>query len=92
MNHWEPYALAVSSIGGVIVAQSAFQTGELAASVGTTEAMGPITAAALGFGLLDEQLSVHGTLSILALAASLAMILWGIAALARAEQRVLGAG
>lgn len=92
VNHWEPYALAVSSIGGVIVAQSAFQTGELAASVGTTEAMGPITAAALGFGLLDEQLSVHGTLSILALAASLAIILWGIAALARAEQRVLGAG
>lgn len=90
VNHWEPYALAVASIGGVIVAQSAFQTGELAASVGTTEAMGPITAVALGFGLLDEELSVHGAVPVLVLAASVVMILWGIAALARAQQRVLG--
>lgn len=90
VNHWEPFALAVTSIGGVMVAQSAFQTGQLAASVGTTEAMGPITAAALGFGLLDEQLSVRGVVPILALAVSLVRILWGIAALARAEQRVLG--
>ncbi len=33
--HWESYALAATSIGGVIVGQSAFQTGALAASAPT---------------------------------------------------------
>lgn len=89
-GHWEPYVLAITSIGGVIVAQSAFQTGALAASVGTTEAMGPITAAAPGFGLLDERLSVHGAAPLSAVVVSVAMILWAITALARAEERVLG--
>src|SRR5207244_222335 len=31
--HWEPYALAVSSITGLVFAQSAFQTGALAAAI-----------------------------------------------------------
>jgi hypothetical protein len=39
--------LAAVSIGGVIVGQSACQTGALAASVGATESTAPIAAAIL---------------------------------------------
>lgn len=87
--HWEPYLLAVTAIGGVSIAQSAFQTGSLAASVGTTEAMGPLTAAALGFGILDERLDAHGALAITVVVLSVVVMLVGIGALARAEERLV---
>jgi drug/metabolite transporter (DMT)-like permease len=87
--HWEPYALAVASIGGVIVGQSAFQTGALAASVGATEATAPITAAALGLALLHERVSFNSAMHVAAVVISVSMVLWGIAALARAEERVV---
>src|SRR4051794_39673736 len=55
VNHWEPYALACFAIGGVIIAQSALQTGALGAAVGATEAMAPVSAAILGLVLLGEE-------------------------------------
>jgi drug/metabolite transporter (DMT)-like permease len=87
--HWESYALAVTSIGGVIVGQSAFQTGALAASVGATESTAPITAAILGLALLDERVSFDSAIHVAAVVVSVSMVLWGIAALARAEERVI---
>jgi drug/metabolite transporter (DMT)-like permease len=89
VGHWEPYMLAVTSIGGVVVAQSAFQTGALAASVGATEAMGPLTAAALGFGVLDEGLDAQGSAPYMVIAVSVVVMLLAMAALARAEERVV---
>jgi drug/metabolite transporter (DMT)-like permease len=88
--HWESYALAAASIGGVIVGQSAFQTGALAASVGATESTAPIAAAILGLVLLDERVSFDSASQIAAVLVSVGMILFGIAALARAEERVVG--
>jgi drug/metabolite transporter (DMT)-like permease len=87
--HWESYALAAASIGGVIVGQSAFQTGALAASVGATESTAPIAAAILGLVLLDERVSFDSASQIAAVVVSVCMILFGIAALARAEERVV---
>jgi drug/metabolite transporter (DMT)-like permease len=87
--HWESYALAAASIGGVIVGQSAFQTGALAASVGATESTAPIAAAILGLVLLDERVSFESASQIAAVVVSVCMILFGIAALARAEERVV---
>ncbi len=87
--HWESYALAAASIGGVIVGQSAFQTGALAASVGATESTAPIAAAILGILLLDERVSFESASQIAAVVVSVCMILFGIAALARAEERVV---
>ena len=87
--HWESYALAATSIGGVIVGQSAFQTGALAASVGATESTAPIAAAILGLVLLDERVSFDNASQIAAVVVSVTMVLWGIAALARAEERVV---
>src|SRR5262245_33666981 len=57
--HWEPWALAVSAIGGVVIAQHAFQTGALAASVGATEATAPLSAALLGLFLLHEHVDTQ---------------------------------
>jgi len=90
--HWEPYALAVAAIGGVIVAQSALQTGALGAAVGATEAMSVITGATLGLVLLNERVGTHGAFEITAVIVSIGMVLWGIAHLAYAEERLMGDG
>jgi drug/metabolite transporter (DMT)-like permease len=87
--HWESYALAATSIGGVIIGQSAFQTGALAASVGATESTAPVSAAILGLALLDERVSFDNALHAAIVVISVSMVLWGIAALARAEERVV---
>ncbi len=58
--HWEPYALAVAAIGGVIIAQSALQTGALGAAVGSIESMSVISGSLFGLFLLDERVGAHG--------------------------------
>ena len=87
--HWESYALALTSIGGVIIGQSAFQTGALAASVGATESTAPISAAILGLVLLDERVLFDNAFEVSVVVVSVIMVLFGIAALARAEERVV---
>ncbi len=87
VDHWESYALAVASIGGVVIAQSALQTGALGAAIGASEAMIPLTAAALGLGLLDEWIDAKGLgWAIVAIAAI--AIPWAILRLARDEARL----
>jgi len=88
--HWEPYALAVAAIGGVIVAQSALQTGALGAAVGAIEAMSVISGSLFGLFLLDERVGAHGFLEISAVVVSIAAILGGIVMLAQAEERIMG--
>ena len=83
--HWEPYALAVSSITGLVLAQSAFQTGALAAAVGAEQVMQPLTGVALGVGLLDEKLGLSGSVEKIMVVAALAAMLWGVLTLARVE-------
>jgi hypothetical protein len=83
--HWEPYALAVSSITGLVLSQSAFQTGGLAAAVGAEQVMQPITGVALGMGLLDERLGLSGTAQDIALFVALFSMVWGVLTLARVE-------
>jgi drug/metabolite transporter (DMT)-like permease len=87
--HWQSYALALASIGGVIIGQSAFQTGALAASVGGTESTAPVSAAILGLVLLDEHVFFNSAFEVSAVVVSMVMVLFGIAALARAEERVI---
>jgi hypothetical protein len=83
--HWEPYALAVSSITGLILAQSAFQTGALAAAVGAEQVLQPLTGVALGLGLLDERLEISGSAEHLVLGIALIAMLGGVLTLARVE-------
>jgi hypothetical protein len=83
--HWEPYALAVSSITGLVLTQSAFQTGGLAAAVGAEQVMQSLTGVALGIGLLDERLGLSGAVEKIALLAALFSMVWGVLTLARVE-------
>lgn len=83
--HWEPYALAVSSITGLVLSQSAFQTGSLAAAIGAEQVLQPLTGVALGLGLLDERLEISGSAGRLALGAALIAMLVGVLTLARVE-------
>jgi hypothetical protein len=89
VNHWEPYALALAAIGGVIVAQSALQTGALGAAVGATEAMGPVSAAILGLALLDERVAAANAPQIAAIVLSVGAILTGMVMLSHAEERLM---
>jgi drug/metabolite transporter (DMT)-like permease len=59
LTHWEPYGLAVFSISGFIVMQSAFQAGELQASVPFLETAEPVVASIIGLTLLGERLHAH---------------------------------
>jgi len=90
--HWEPYALAFAAIGGVIVAQSALQTGALGAAVGATESMSVISGSLFGLFLLNERVGTHGALEITALVVSIAAIIGGIVQLSHAEERMMGPG
>jgi len=83
--HWEPYALAVSSITGLVLAQSAFQTGGLAAAVSADQVLQPLTGVALGVGLLDEKLELSGPIGTLIVGAALIAMLVGVLMLARVE-------
>jgi drug/metabolite transporter (DMT)-like permease len=83
--HWEPYALAVSSITGLVLAQSAFQTGSLAAAVSAEQVLQPLTGVALGVGLLDERLEISGSVGHLVLGGALIAMLGGVLTLARVE-------
>lgn len=85
VGHWEPYALAVSSISGLVLSQSAFQTGSLAAAVGAEQVLQPLTGVALGLGLLDERLEISGSAGRIAVGCALIAMVWGVLALARVE-------
>ncbi len=86
--HWEPYALAVSSISGLLLAQSAFQTGSLAAAVSAEQIMQALTGAALGIGMLSEHVQISGPLTAGFLVAAVVAMVWGVRALADAESAV----
>ena len=68
-----------------MLAQSAFQTGALAAAVGAEQVMQPLTGVALGVGLLDEKLGISGSVATIILIAALVAMLWGVLTLARVE-------
>jgi hypothetical protein len=86
--HWEPYALAVSSIAGLLLAQSAFQTGSLAAAVSAEQVMQALTGAALGIGMLSEHVQIAGVVAGGLLIAAVVAMVWGVHALAVAETEI----
>jgi len=90
--HWEPYGLAVAAIGGVIVAQSALQTGALGAAVGSIESMSVISGSLFGLFLLDERVGAHSAFEIFAVVVSVAAIVGGIITLSHSEERMIGGG
>lgn len=83
--HWELYGLAACSIGGLLLVQSAFQAGSLAAALPALEVAEPLVATVVGLAILGERLHAHdnGDRAVIA-AAALAMLL-GLVSLARSR-------
>jgi drug/metabolite transporter (DMT)-like permease len=86
LQHWEPYALAVATLGGLLMAQSSFQAGSLSASVAALEVAEPLVAAAIGIGLLDEHIKTHNAAYQLAIVFALIGMFLGVLALSRSSE------
>jgi drug/metabolite transporter (DMT)-like permease len=56
LANWPPYALAVTALLALIVVQSAFQSGPLAASMPILDTLEPLTAAGVGIAIFGESL------------------------------------
>jgi drug/metabolite transporter (DMT)-like permease len=84
---WETYGIAVTGLFGLLLMQSAFQVGEIEWSLPTLTVTNPVLSIAVGLIFLDETVSAHGPVVIL-LVASLAVMVWGVVALARSPALV----
>ncbi|HZP31222.1 MAG TPA: DMT family transporter [Acidimicrobiia bacterium] len=85
LSNWEPYALAVFTIGGFLLLQSAFQSGDLIASVPLLEAAEPVVASVLGLALLGERLHARTNFDKAVIAASAATMFLCAVFLARRQ-------
>jgi drug/metabolite transporter (DMT)-like permease len=82
--HWQPYALLVAGIGGMVIAQSAFQAGSLDASLPMMTVVDPIVSIVIGALAFGESIAA-GPGDVLAEATALAAMSAGIFLLARSE-------
>ncbi|HEV7210538.1 MAG TPA: DMT family transporter [Blastococcus sp.] len=60
VGSWETYALAVFLVGGTLLQQSAFQAGDLRASLPVVTVGEPVVAVAVGIAVLGERLGATG--------------------------------
>jgi drug/metabolite transporter (DMT)-like permease len=85
LRHWEPYMIPVATLGGLLLLQSAYQTGSLAAATGASEITSPICSIVLSVVALHEQIAVDSVPDAVGLVFALVAMLWGVATLARVE-------
>jgi drug/metabolite transporter (DMT)-like permease len=81
LTSWEPYALIVAGAGALLLNQSAFQAGDLQASLQTLTAGEPIVGCILGFLMLDELLTASSALEWAAVVISALVIIAAVVAL-----------
>jgi hypothetical protein len=60
LSSWETYVLVAALLGGTLLQQSAFQAGDLAASLPAVTVAEPVVAVALGITVLGEQVHADG--------------------------------
>ncbi|MET7295488.1 DMT family transporter [Streptomyces griseoloalbus] len=77
---WQTYALVAASVGGLLLIQSAFQQGPLAASMTVLDATEPVVAVTVGMLLFEETIHTGWPVSAVTVA-GLALVAAGIAAL-----------
>jgi EamA domain-containing membrane protein RarD len=76
-EHWEPWALIVCSIMGLILNQSAFQAGHVAASLPAISVVNPVLACTFGVTLFGEHFGANAAWEwVLTVIAVVAMV-WG---------------
>lgn len=81
--HWPVYALVVFSVTGLLLNQSAFNAGHLAASLPALAVTNPILSSFLGIILFEEHLKAHGVLQYAVVAGAVVVMLAGVVRLAR---------
>ncbi len=81
--HWPIYALAAFAVTGLVLNQSAFNAGHLAASLPALAVTTPMLSAFLGISLFEEQLAAHGVLQYSVCALAVAVMVVGVVRLAR---------
>ncbi len=84
-TRWELYALAVLSLGGLLIVQSAFQAGSLKSALPALEVSEPVVATIIGAAILDEHLHADTLVDRVLIAVSITAMLYGTLALARSE-------
>jgi drug/metabolite transporter (DMT)-like permease len=82
-SHWQPYVLVAVSIAGLIINQSAFQAGHLAASLPAIAVTNPVLSALLGVALFGERFGASGALEVMATALAVVAMVFGTIRLAR---------
>ncbi|HEU5033277.1 MAG TPA: DMT family transporter [Mycobacteriales bacterium] len=74
---WEPYAMAVCSLTGLLLIQSAFQAGPLAASMPVADGVEPLVAIGVGLALFGDKIS-SSTVHLVFAALGIAILLVGV--------------
>lgn len=74
---WPPYALIVTGLAAVFLAENAFQAGPLTASQPALTLTDPIISVAIGVGLFGDRLA-HGGLNVTLEVASFAIMAFGV--------------
>ncbi|MET9443187.1 DMT family transporter [Streptomyces sp. NPDC006610] len=77
LGAWQPYALIVASAGGLLLIQTAFQQGPLAASLPVIDATEPVVAVAVGTAVFGESLHTGWPVTAITVA-GLALVAAGI--------------
>jgi drug/metabolite transporter (DMT)-like permease len=81
LQHWSPYAVAVTGVMGLFLAQNAFHAGPVTASQATLVIVDPLASVAIGIGLFGD--TVRGGIGPVTLeVASLAVMFAGVLSLA----------
>jgi drug/metabolite transporter (DMT)-like permease len=77
LSSWQPYAMAVVSVVGLTLVQSAYQAGPLAASMPVMDAANPIVGIIIGIVLFHERIATAGW-HLAGAAAGVALLVGGI--------------
>jgi drug/metabolite transporter (DMT)-like permease len=83
LGHWQLYALLIASAVGLILNQSAFQAGHVAASLPVISVTNPVLSSVMGIVLFGEHLDAHGAVSWVIAGGAIVAMLVGTWRLAR---------
>jgi hypothetical protein len=76
-THWQPWALVVCSVAGLLLNQSAFQAGHVAASLPAISVVNPVLACIFGVTLFGEQFGADMTWEWIVTVLAIAAMVWG---------------
>jgi len=82
-THWQLYVLLAVSFVGLLLNQSAFQAGHVAASLPAISVVNPVLASIFGITMFGEHLDAHGPLAVSVTVLSIAAMVAGTITLAR---------